>query len=65
MRALGKVKYINDNLYELYEILSHEKYLFLEIRHEFLDFPGKYTVCEGDRFLSWYWVPILRQSPYS
>lgn len=58
MRALGHVKVINGQFCDLYEITDLEKMKHYEDRLEFLDFPGKIEVFEGDRFFNWYWVPL-------
>jgi len=58
MRALGYVKYIGKEMYELYEIRTCENILLWPWEIEFIDYPGKIEPKEGDIFLNWYWVPI-------
>lgn len=58
MRALGHVKYIGQNMYELYEIPTKESWKLFTFRLDFIDFPGHIEPQVGDIFLNWYWVPI-------
>ena len=58
MKALGKVKYIGREMYELYELRPDEYCKYNWSRIQFLDFPGDKTVEEGDHIFSWYWIPL-------
>lgn len=58
MRAVGHVKWIGKELYELYEIRNGQDLKYFETRIDFIDYPGKITPNEGDHFLSWYWIPL-------
>jgi len=45
-------------MHELYEFDKIRDWCFIPWAIEFLDCPGKIEPEVGDKFLSWYWIPI-------
>jgi len=59
MRALGKVKYIHEELYELVEIKTGQDWKLRQFCIDFIDQPSGIVPEVGDIFLNWYWVPVF------
>lgn len=58
MKAIGHLKFIDPSMHELYEIEKASDWRYVPWAIDFLDCPGDIEPKVGDKFTSWYWIPI-------